>query len=140
VDVTAGVIVFRIAADIVVALHAAFALFVALGALLAFRWRRVIWAHLPAIVWGIFIELSGWVCPLTPLENTLRLRAGESAYSGDFIQHYVVPVLYPANLTRETQLAIGIAALAFNALMYWRLFRPARARDTRAGARGRTGR
>ena len=114
--------VFRVAADLVVALHAAFALFVALGALLAFRWRCLMWAHLPAAAWGVLIEFGGWVCPLTPLENGLRLRAGEAAYSGDFIQHYVVPALYPANLTRETQLAIGSAALVFNVLMYGCLF------------------
>ena len=114
--------IFRVAADVIVALHAAFALFVALGALLAFRWRWVVWVHLPAAAWGVLIEFSGWACPLTPFENALRLRAGEAAYSGDFIQHYVVPALYPANLTRETQLAIGSAALLFNVLMYCRLF------------------
>lgn len=114
--------VFRVAADLVVALHAAFALFVALGALLAFRWRRVMWAHVPAAAWGVLIEFSGWVCPLTPLENALRVRAGEAAYSGDFIQHYVVPALYPANLTHETQLAIGSAALLGNVLIYGCLF------------------
>ena len=115
--------VFGIAADFVIALHAAFALFVALGALLAFRWRRVMWAHLPVAAWGVLIEFSGWVCPLTPLENALRLRAGEAVYSGDFIEHYVMPALYPANLTRETQLAIGSAALVLNVLMYGWLFR-----------------
>jgi hypothetical protein len=114
--------VFHVAADLVVALHAAFALFVALGALLAFRWRRVMWAHVPAAAWGVLIEFSGWVCPLTPLENALRLRAGEAAYSGDFIQHYVVPALYPNNLTHETQLAIGSAALLGNVLIYGCLF------------------
>jgi hypothetical protein len=113
---------FRVAADVVVALHAAFALFVALGALLAVRWRQVMWAHLPAVAWGVLIEFSGRVCPLTPIEDALRQRAGEAAYSGDFIQHYLVPALYPANLTRETQLAIGTAALLFNALMYGWLY------------------
>jgi len=113
---------FRAAADLVVVLHAAFALFVALGALLAFRWRPVMWAHLPAVAWGVLIEFSGWVCPLTPIEDALRQRAGEAAYSGDFIQHYVVPALYPASLTRETQLAIGSAALVFNVVMYGWLF------------------
>jgi hypothetical protein len=123
VDAGRTVSVFRVAADLVVALHAAFALFVALGALLAFRWRRLIWAHLPAAAWGVLIEFRGWVCPLTPLENALRLRAGEAAYSGDFIQHYLVPMLYPANLTRGIQLAIGSAALLFNLLLYGCLFR-----------------
>jgi hypothetical protein len=122
VHAAVAVSVFRVAADLVVALHAAFALFVALGALLAFRWRRVMWAHVPAAAWGVLIEFSGWVCPLTPLENALRLRAGEAAYSGDFIQHYVVPALYPANLTHETQLAIGSAALLGNVLIYGCLF------------------
>jgi Protein of Unknown function (DUF2784) len=112
----------RVAADLLVALHAAFALFVALGALLAFRWRRVVWVHVPAAGWGVFIEFSGWVCPLTPLENAVRLRAGDPAYTGDFIQHYVLPALYPSQLTRGTQLAIGSAALLFNVLVYYRLF------------------
>lgn len=115
--------VFSVAADLVVALHAAFALFVGLGALLAFRWRRLMWAHLPAAAWGVLVEFSGWECPLTPLENALRLRTGETAYSGDFIQHYVMPVLYPANLTRDTQLMIGSAALLVNVVMYGCLFR-----------------
>jgi hypothetical protein len=122
-DVEVPVSVFGIAADLIVTLHAAFALFVALGALFAFRWRRVMWVHLPAAAWGVLIEFSGWVCPLTPLENALRLHAGEAAYTGDFVQHYVVPVLYPATLTRETQLAIGSAALLANVLIYRRLFR-----------------
>jgi hypothetical protein len=120
--------VFGAAADVIVALHAAFALFVALGALLAVRWRRVMWVHLPATAWGVLIEFSGWVCPLTPLENALRLRAGEAVYSGDFIARYVLPALYPANLTRKAQLAIGSAALLFNVLMYgWLLCRSRRA-------------
>jgi hypothetical protein len=118
--------VFHVAADLVVVLHAAFTLFVALGALLVFRWRRVMWAHAPAAAWGVLIEFSGWVCPLTPLENALRLRASEAAYAGDFIQHYVMPVLYPADLTRETQLAIGSAALLLNVVIYWYLFHQAR--------------
>jgi Protein of Unknown function (DUF2784) len=117
---------FGAAADVIVALHAAFALFVALGALLVVRWRRVMWVHLPATAWGVFIEFSGWVCPLTPLENALRLRAGGAVYSGDFIARYVLPALYPANLTREAQLAIGSAALVFNVLMYGWLIRRSR--------------
>jgi hypothetical protein len=98
------------------------------------------WAHLPAAAWGVLIEFSGWVCPLTPLEIALRLRGGEDAYSGDFIQHYVVPALYPANLTRATQLAIGTAALLFNVLIYCRLFRRGQARDLQPDAGEQGGR
>ena len=127
--------VFRVAVDVIVALHAAFTLFVALGALLVLRWPRVMWVHLPAAAWGVLIEFSGWVCPLTPLENALRLRAGDAAYSGDFIQHYVVPALYPANLTRATQLVIGSAALLANALIYGCLLR--RRRDAPSSGRRR---
>ena len=119
--------VFGLAADLTVALHAVFALFVAFGGLLALRWRRVMWAHLPAAAWGVLIEFGGWICPLTPLENQLRQRAGDRAYPGDFIQHYLLPALYPAHLTRAAQVAIGSAALVFNIIVYRRLFAGQRA-------------
>jgi hypothetical protein len=114
--------VFRLAADLIVALHAVFVLFVMLGGLLAFRWRWLPWIHLPATVWGIAVEFSGWICPLTPLENYLRQRGGAAQYGGDFIQHYVFQWLYPVDLTRSWQLLLGGLALAANALIYWRLF------------------
>lgn len=119
---------YRILADMLVAAHLAFVVFVVLGGLLALRWPRVIWVHLPAAVWGVLIEFAGWLCPLTPLENWLRLRGGEAGYSGSFIERYVLPVLYPAGLTRSVQLTLGALALAVNVAIYWQVFRRLRQR------------
>jgi hypothetical protein len=110
-------------ADAVLLAHVAFVLFVAFGGVLVLRWPRAAWAHIPAALWGIAIEFGGWICPLTPLENALRTRAGESPYQGDFIARYLMPVLYPEGLTREAQVTIGAAALVTNAVLYaiaWR--------------------
>ncbi len=109
---------FRILADLVVGLHFAFVVFVVAGGLLALRWRRVVWLHLPAAIWGALIEFGGWICPLTPLEKWLRERAGGAGYEGGFIEHYIIPVLYPGALTREIQLALGVAVVAVNFLVY----------------------
>ena len=105
-------------ADAIVALHFAFVLFVVLGASLVLRWPRVAWIHVPAVIWGALVEFTGWICPLTPLENRLRRSAGETGYQGDFIAHYVLPVLYPNGLTRRDQLVLGGAALAINIAIY----------------------
>lgn len=110
---------FRVLADLVVVVHVAFLVFVALGGLLALRWRPVVWLHVPAVVWGVAIELGGWVCPLTPIEQYLRQHAGATAYQGDFIERYLLPLLYPARLTRELQVFLGLLALLVNALVYW---------------------
>jgi hypothetical protein len=110
-------------ADIVLVLHFGFVLFVGLGGFLVLRWPRVAWIHLPAAAWGIAIEFGGWICPLTPLENRLREAAGEATYRGDFIAQYLMPVIYPEGLTRETQIAIGLTALAANAAIYARVVR-----------------
>lgn len=99
-------------------LHLGFVLFVVLGGLLVLRWPRLAWLHIPAAVWGVLIEYTGWICPLTPLENSFRLRGGEAGYSGGFIQHYIQPVLYPAGLTRSTQIALGSFALLVNLTAY----------------------
>jgi Protein of Unknown function (DUF2784) len=108
----------RLAADAVVLFHLGFILFVVLGGLLALRWRKVVWVHVPAAVWGAFIEFSGWICPLTPLENWLRAAAGSPGFSGGFIDHYVMPVVYPAGLTRGLQVVLGAAVAAVNAGVY----------------------
>jgi hypothetical protein len=105
-------------ADALVVLHLLFVLFVALGGLLVLRWPGVAWAHLPAVIWGAGIELTGGICPLTPLEQELRRRAGEATYQGDFVGHYLLPVLYPAGLTREAQLALAALAIAVNLSIY----------------------
>jgi hypothetical protein len=113
-------------ADLIVFAHAAFVAFVTLGGLLVLRWPKVAWAHVPAAVWGAGIELTGWICPLTPLENTLRERAGRAAYEGDFVARYVLPVLYPEGLTREAQIVMGAAVIAINAVLYALALRRAR--------------
>lgn len=105
-------------ANAVVLLHLGFIVFVALGGLLALRWPRVAWAHLPAAVWGILIELTGWVCPLTPLENWLRAAAGDPAYTGGFIDRYIMPIVYPAGLTRGMQLALAATVIVVNLIIY----------------------
>ena len=105
-------------ADLVVLIHLAFVAFVVFGGFLALRRRRLAWVHVPAAIWGALIELTGGVCPLTPLENSLRLRGGEAGYSGGFIDHYLIPLLYPAGLTRGAQLMLGALALALNLAVY----------------------
>lgn len=110
--------VFAALAGLVVLVHLAFVIFVAGGGLIAARWPRAAWAHLPAAAWGVYIEFSGGMCPLTPLENTLRARAGLEYYSGDFVARYLFPILYPDGLTREAQVVVGLAVLALNAGLY----------------------
>jgi len=110
--------VSRILADLVVGLHFVFVVFVVAGGLLVLRWPKVAFVHLPAAVWGAAIEFAGWVCPLTPLENSLRRQAGESGYSTGFLEHYLLPVLYPSALTRDTQLLLGAAVIGINLAIY----------------------
>lgn len=119
-------------ADAVLVLHVAFVLFVVVGGLLVLRWPRVAWLHVPAAIWGVAIELGGWICPLTPLENDLRSRAGESIYHGDFVARYLVPVIYPEGLTRTVQIILGAAALILNLSIYVLVIRRARRRAPRA--------
>lgn len=114
---------WRLLADAVVLFHLAFIAFALLGGLLALRWRWMPWLHLPALAWGALVEFTGWMCPLTPLENALRLAAGDAVYSGDFVGRYLLPVLYPAGLTREVQWMLGGVLLLVNAgayLLVWR--------------------
>ncbi len=115
---------YRLLADLVVAFHALFVAFVVAGGLLVLRRPRLALLHLPAAVWGALIELRGWICPLTPLEKWLRAAAGEAGYRGGFIEHYLLPVLYPAGLTRGVQLALGAVVIAVNlgvyATLWWR--------------------
>jgi hypothetical protein len=107
-------LIYRALADLVLVVHLAFVVFVVLGGLLVLRWPWVAYLHIPAAIWGIFIEYSGGICPLTPLENSLRQSGGQAGYSGGFINHYIQPVLYPAGLTRGTQLVLGSLALLVN--------------------------
>jgi hypothetical protein len=105
-------------AGLVVVFHLGFVLFVCVGGLLALRWPRVLWVHLPAAIWGMWVELSSTVCPLTPLENHLRRLGGEAGYSGGFIAHYILPVLYPAGLSRPVQIVLGIFVGLLNIAIY----------------------
>jgi hypothetical protein len=111
-------LIYRALADLVLVVHFAFVLFVVFGGLLVLRWPRVALLHIPAAIWGVLIEYSGWICPLTPLENSFRRAGGEAGYSGGFIQHYIQPVLYPAGLTRSTQIVLGSLALVVNLTAY----------------------
>lgn len=121
----------RVLADLVLVVHLGFIVFVVLGGLLALRWRWAPALHLPAVLWGGFIELSGGICPLTPLENLLRRSAGASGYSGSFIEHYLLPTLYPSGLTREAQLGLAALVVVVNVIVYVGVGR--RRRRTRAG-------
>jgi hypothetical protein len=105
-------------ADLVLGFHVAFVVFVVAGGTLVLRWPRVAWAHIPCALWGAWVEISGWVCPLTPFEVSLRRSAGEAGYAGGFLQHYVVSTLYPAELTRGVQIALGVAVLSVNLAIY----------------------
>jgi hypothetical protein len=114
---------YRLAADGVVLAHLAFILFVVFGGLLVLRWPPLKWVHLPAALWGVLVEFGGWWCPLTRYENLFRQRAGMTAYSGDFIQHYVLGMIYPAGLTHGIEIALGAAVLIINIVVYMRVFR-----------------
>jgi hypothetical protein len=117
-------VILRLAADAVIVVHLAFVVFVLVGGVLVLR--RGIWAtvHLPAVAWAAFAELSGTICPLTPLENSLRRSAGTAGYDGGFVEHYLIPILYPAGLTPSLQVVLGLVVLAVNVPVYaWALRR-----------------
>lgn len=111
-----------LAANLLVILHLGFIVFVAFGGLLVCKWPKIGYLHIPCVLWGAMIELSGWMCPLTPLETVLRELAGEAGYSGGFIDHYVMPLVYPEGLTRGMQIGLGIIVLSVNLCVYgWML-------------------
>ena len=119
----------RLAADAVLLLHLGFILFVLLGGVLAVRWRWAPLLHLPAVACGVYIELSGGLCPLTPLENRLRIAAGDAGYAGGFIEHYLLALIYPAGLTQDVQYVLAAIVVGVNALAYgwvWRRRRRSR--------------
>lgn len=105
-------------ADLVLFLHLTFILFAVAGGLLALKWKRAVWIHLTAAVWAALIEFADWRCPLTPLENRFRRLAGEQGYEGGFIEHYLVPLIYPPGLTRGVQLILGLAVVIVNVGIY----------------------
>ena len=122
-------VLYRLLANAVVVMHALFILFVVIGGFLAWRRRWVAAIHIPCAVWGILIEYRSWICPLTPLENSLRARAGQAGYGGGFVEHYLLPVIYPSGLTPRVQMVLGTFVLAINVLAYAVLLR----RLTRGG-------
>ncbi len=115
-------------ADLVIGVHFLFIVFAVAGGALALRWRWIPWLHLPALAWGATVEFTGWVCPLTPLENALRRAAGASTYTQGFVEHYLMPLIYPAGLTREWQWVLGGLLLVINAAVYALVWRRRRRR------------
>jgi hypothetical protein len=114
---------YRALADAVVMVHVLFVSFVVIGGFVAWRWPQLAWVHLPAAAWGVAIEFGGWICPLTPLENALRARAGLAGYSGGFVEHHMIGWLYPVGLTPRTQVVLGALALLVNIAAYGLLLR-----------------
>jgi Protein of Unknown function (DUF2784) len=114
---------YHVLATATALLHFAFIAFVIFGGLLVLRWPRLMWLHLPAAVWGVLIEFFSWYCPLTKWENHFLREAGRAGYDGGFVAHYIMPVIYPAGLTREIEIVIGAFVLILNAVIYWRVFR-----------------
>lgn len=113
----------KLLADIIVFFHFAFILFVVIGGLLVFCWRWIIWLHIPCAIWGVLIEFSGWICPLTSWENSLRITAGSSGYHGGFIEYYILPIIYPAGLTREIQILFGTIVMVINIIAYFMVWK-----------------
>jgi hypothetical protein len=116
-------VIWGVLADAALVLHVAFVTFVVLGGLLVLRRRWVAWLHVPCALWGAWVEVAGWICPLTHLEVAWRGRAGEAGYAGGFLEHYVTPTLYPPGLTREMQVGLGLAVVLLNLAVYgvvWR--------------------
>jgi hypothetical protein len=109
---------YAVLADLVVLLHLIFVCFVLFGGLLVAKWPQVLWIHVPAFGWGSLVEFAGWMCPLTPLENWLRVQGGTAGYHGDFLSHWLLPLLYPAFLTDRIQILLGAVVLALNAIIY----------------------
>jgi len=115
--------IYQLLADALLLLHLAFIIFVVAGGLLMARKPHLVWLHLPAVIWGALIEFMGWICPLTPLENHFRRLSGESGFEGGFVEHYLLPLIYPDTLTAATQYVLGSLVLAINALIYFWLWR-----------------
>ena len=111
--------IYRILTDSIVAIHLLFIIFVIFGGLLILYKKWFIWIHIPAAIWGAFVELFGWYCPLTPLENWLRSGGDRMTYEGGFIEHYLIPIIYPENLTRNMQIVLGSSVLVINIVVYY---------------------
>lgn len=128
-------------ADVLVGVHLLFVVFVMAGGFLLSRWPRLMWLHLPAAAWGAMIEFTGGLCPLTPLENHLRALGGGPTYGGDFVEQYLLPVLYPDNLTVPMQQFLGGLVVMVNLVAYTLAFRAwqnRKQREAQAGGRSRS--
>ena len=130
-SITTLTMLYALLADLVLLLHAAFILFVVLGGLFVFWKKAAAWLHIPCAAWGALIEFRGWICPLTYLENDLRVAAGGTGYSSGFIEHYLVPLVYPPGLTPSTQIVLGFAVVLINMVIYTLAWRKVRLRDSR---------
>jgi len=111
-------LIYHVAANLLVMIHLVFIVFVIAGAFTVLKWPWVILLHIPAVIWGVIVELKGWVCVLTPWENNLRRLAGQEGYSGGFIEHYIISLIYPAELTRDAQLVMGLIVITINLCVY----------------------
>lgn len=110
--------IYRTLADLVVILHLLFIVFALLGGMLVLWRRYMLYVHIPAALWAVAISVNGWICPLTPLENKLRFSAGVEGYPGGFVEHYVVPIIYPPGLSSDIQVFLGVAAVGINIVVY----------------------
>lgn len=131
---------YGLLADVVVLVHLVFVVFALLGGCLTLWRRKLVWVHLPAAAWAVVVEWAGWPCPLTPLELWLRARSGGEGYVEGFLAHYLVPLLYPADLTREIQFGLGVAVVLCNVAIYWMVFRRFLKRGAHSGRCGGKGR
>jgi len=114
---------YLLLADLVVIIHFSFVIFAVFGGILVLKWKRVMWFHIPVVFWAALVEIAGWICPLTPLEGWLRGKGGMESYEIGFIEHYILPVLYPSSLTRGVQIVLGISVFILNLLIYSWVFR-----------------
>ena len=114
---------FQLAADFIIILHFIFIVFVLVGGILVLKWRWLIWLHIPAVIWGVLISFMGWICPLTPLENMLRQAGGGEVYITGFVEHYIVPLIYPSGFNHEMFGAMGIFVIVVNVIVYTIFFK-----------------
>ena len=109
---------YQLGADLLVLIHLAFIVFVVLGSISVLRWPWLVLLHVPAAIWGAVVIINGWLCPLTPWENSLRHLADQEGYSGGFVEHYIIPLIYPMDITQNTQVLIGVITLMINLCLY----------------------
>ena len=116
--------IYLFLAESILFIHFVFVLFAVFGGIAVLKWKKIAWLHVPAVIWATLIEFTGWICPLTPLENWLRFQGEELGYSTGFIEYYILPLLYPSMLTRNLQITLGASLLIFNLFIYlWVLSR-----------------